>query len=202
MKRAIAQFFATFLKGLVALLPIFLSVYVVIWLLLKVEQFTDGILSWFWPASAQVPGLGIVMGILVIFSVGVLLEEPHIKGLLRKLEAPFKLMPLVKTVYSAVKDLMSFLAPKEKNSKSNVVVVEWPGIKAQSVGLVTRGDLTDLPAAIEGHNKVAVYFPMSYQLGGYTLFVPKDWIKPVNMDVETAIKLSLTAWVKAKPEGQ
>ena len=59
-----------------------------------------------------------------------------------------------------------------------------------------RSDLDDLDAAIAGEDRVAVYLPMSYQIGGYTLFVPRGWITPLDMSVESALRNTLTGWVR------
>ncbi len=78
--------------------------------------------------------------------------------------------------------------------KSNqVVIVTIPESKIQLVGLVTRESLEELPSFES--EMVAVYVPMSYMVGGYTIFIPKSLIRPINMSVEEAMKNSLLAWL-------
>ena len=67
------------------------------------------------------------------------------------------------------------------------------------VGLVTRRSFADLPGGFLPGNRVAVYLPMGYMIGGYTVFVPIDWVHPIAMSVEEAMRSSLIAWM-ARPE--
>ena len=64
------------------------------------------------------------------------------------------------------------------------------------VGLLTRNSLSDLPKEFRSKDdRVAVYLPMSYMVGGYTFFVPRSWIKPIPMGVEEVMRNSLIAWL-------
>ena len=58
-----------------------------------------------------------------------------------------------------------------------------------------RDKLDGLDPAIEAEDRVAVYLPMSYQIGGYTLFVPRSWVTPLDMSVESAVRNTLTGWI-------
>jgi uncharacterized membrane protein len=49
-------------------------------------------------------------------------------------------------------------------------------------------------------DRVAVYLPMGYMIGGYTVFVPRSWVTPISMTVEEAMRSSLFAWMAQQPE--
>ena len=66
-----------------------------------------------------------------------------------------------------------------------------PGIHA--LGILTRDSLADLPEGLAEEDAVAVYMPMSYQIGGYTAFVPRKLVEPVEMSVEDAMRFAVTA---------
>ena len=66
------------------------------------------------------------------------------------------------------------------------------------LGFVTREDFSDLPAGLAGEGVVAVYLPMSYQIGGYTVMLPRSAIEPVNMSMQDAMKFAVTGGMKAK----
>ena len=66
------------------------------------------------------------------------------------------------------------------------------------MGLVTRETFDDLPDGIGDEQTVAVYLPMSYQLGGFTVMVPRSKIRPVEMKVDEALQFLLTAGVSAQ----
>ena len=65
----------------------------------------------------------------------------------------------------------------------------------EMVGMVTRQSLADLPAGLLRGDRVAVYLPMGYMIGGYTVFVPREWVTPIDMSVEEAMRQSLIAWM-------
>ncbi|TSE30797.1 hypothetical protein Tchar_02391 [Tepidimonas charontis] len=75
-----------------------------------------------------------------------------------------------------------------------------PGGEWEAVGLVTRPTVADLPAGFLRGDRVAVYLPMGYMIGGYTVFVPRDWVTPIDLSVEEAMRSSLIAWMG--PGGQ
>jgi uncharacterized membrane protein len=69
----------------------------------------------------------------------------------------------------------------------------------RAMGFVTRSEFDDLPAGVGRKGEIAVYLPMSYQIGGYTLFLPREQAEPVEMSREAAMKFILTAGLKAAP---
>jgi len=73
--------------------------------------------------------------------------------------------------------------------------VRIPGYEADVVGFVMRDDLEDLPAGIEKRDRSIVYIPLSYQVGGLTIFIPNEWLTPIDMPVDTAMKNTLTGWI-------
>ena len=77
-----------------------------------------------------------------------------------------------------------------------VVSLDLPG-NMRVLGFITRADFSDAPAGIARTDEVAVYLPMSYQIGGYTVFVPKSACTPVEMSREEAMKFILTAGLKS-----
>ena len=79
------------------------------------------------------------------------------------------------------------------------MILRIPGQQLELVGLVTRA--TDgLPEGFSPGARVAVYLPMGYMIGGYTVFVPQEWVQPIQMSVEEAMRSSLIAWMaRAEP---
>ena len=67
------------------------------------------------------------------------------------------------------------------------------------LGFVTRDDLPELEAQAGGIDLVAVYLPMSYGIGGYTVYLPKDQCESLDMPVETAMRMALTAGMSSGP---
>ncbi len=189
-------FYKTFLRGLLGILPLTLSVYVVIWFFHSFGGFTDRVVSYVFPFLQGVPGMGLLVGGGIIFLLGFLFSSKRFLEVFAFLQFPFKKIPLIKTVYSAVEDMMFYFSNEESQNHGKVVTVKLPNSEIQLLGLLTRDDLTDLNVKSLSEEKVAVFIPMSYALGGYTVFVPRSSIELTDMKVEVAMKSALTAWMK------
>jgi len=135
------------------------------------------------------------VAVAIVFGVGVLMHGVLFRRLFRKAEAALLAVPLVRSVYSAVKDLIALFG-RDNGQAMQVVAVTLPGTSWRLLGFVTREEFTDLPPGVGTASEVAVYLPMSYQVGGYTVIVPRDSIKPVAMSREEAMKFILTAGLK------
>ena len=185
-----------FLKGLLTFLPLAFSIAVLVWSARELEGLTNKFLLWFLPDFLYIPGMGIVIGIILVMGLGLFMEIPLGRYVYKKLEVPFTSVPLVKSFYFAVKDLASFLVPTDgRHKKGQAVLVSVPGASAKFVGILTRGEMAGLPKEMRELDCVAVYLPMSYQIGGFSLFVPRSWIQPMNMPVEEAMRQVITAWM-------
>ena len=93
-----------------------------------------------------------------------------------------------------MKNFADYFSPNQ-NTSQQVVLLRLPGQALAIVGLVTRQSMAGLPAAMAGEDRVAVYLPMGYMIGGYTVFVPRDWTESIDMTVEEAMRSSLIAWM-------
>ncbi|HAG91117.1 MAG TPA: hypothetical protein DCL41_04565 [Bdellovibrionales bacterium] len=190
----------TFLKGLFTLLPLVLSVYVVFWLLGWVESFSRSTFLAFWPDFLYIPGMGVLVVFFVIYIFGTVVDKPVTRWAVAHLEDALSSVPLLKSVYVSIKDFTGFLSPGGKEKADRVVCIRFPGSEAELIGLVTRDDLVGLAEGIAKEGRMAVYLPMSYQIGGYTIFVPKAWVHPVKMGVEEGMRNVLTAWLPGAAE--
>lgn len=184
-----------FFKGLIVVMPITLTFYLLIWISVKVESLFGSSLEWALGKELYIPGLGILMTVALIFLVGLLLSNYLTASLLTWLTGFMERVPLIKAIYNPLKDLMGLIPGKSsgKNKPQRVVLVPVEALGGEALGLVTREDIDEVP----GENLVSVYMPLSYMLGGITILVPKEKLKKVDMPVDQALKLSVTAWIKA-----
>ncbi len=189
-----------FFRGLITLLPVALTVYLLYIFLAWTESAALWLLRPF-IGSFYVPGLGIVFGILIILVTGFLMSKRSVRAVLSFAELPFTNLPIVKSIYSSLKSFADFFSPMTKPGEQSVVILRMPGHEMEIVGLVTRRSFADLPAGFLPGSRVAVYLPMGYMIGGYTVFVPADWVQPIDMTVEEAMRSSLIAWM-GKPKIQ
>jgi len=182
----------TFFTGLATLLPIVVTIAVVLWVINTAESLLGAVVRPLLPEGSYPRGVGLVVALLLIFAIGVLMEAVLFRRLMGWLEAGLERIPLVKTVYGAVRDLMSLFSKSGTRKFSKVVLVTFPGIDAQLIGFVTIEDFTGLPLA-PGKDRIAVYLPMSYTIGGYTAFLPRECLTPLDMSLEDAMRFVVTA---------
>jgi uncharacterized membrane protein len=186
-----------FLSGLVSFLPLALTIYIVYAGVSIVENLLGQFLRRLLPQDAYFPGYGFLATIILIFILGLLINNLLTAALMQRLQEKLTEIPFVKVVYSPLRDLMNlFSKNNSQNSLKKVVLVTIsPNISV--IGLVTREDFSDLNLNFNiGSDKMAVYVPMSYGLGGYTLLMDKNLVQSVDIPVEKAMSLALTGWIK------
>jgi uncharacterized membrane protein len=192
----------TFGRGVIVVLPIAVTAYLIWWIAWGIEGVMKSIGSVL-PLSVYYPGMGLVTAVLLVFAVGLVMKSTLGKKLWLVTESMFERIPLVKSLYGSLRDLMDFFSGKKSDGMSQVVMIDLDGTGRQRlIGFVMRESFDDLPAGIGDAEHVAVYMPMSYQLGGFTTIVPRSAIKPIDMSIEQAMRFALTAGVKkeeAKP---
>lgn len=197
MKSRITQYF---LRGLITFLPLALTVYTFYLLVVWTESLALRLIRPF-IGDFYLPGLGILIVAALILGLGVLVSHPAFARLLSWVELPFTNLPVVKSIYTSLKNFADYFAPHDKGQpQQQVVLLRAPGQDMSIVGLVTRQSFADLPGALGELDQVAVYLPMGYMIGGYTVFVPRAWITPVDMSVEEAMRSSLIAWMSSTRE--
>jgi uncharacterized membrane protein len=187
-----------FLQGLIALLPIVLTLYILYWLAISAESILGGIIKLVVPDGLYLPGMGVVAGFALVFCVGILLNLWLFRKIFQLGEKVLEKLPIVKSLYGSIRDLMGFFDTSKKKDFNKVVMVELADKDTRLMGLVTREDFDELPDGIGNNKTVAVYLPMSYQMGGFTVFVPNKNIQPVDMAIEEAMRFTLTAAVSTK----
>ncbi len=194
-------------QGFVVLLPLFLTLWLIIGVGLWVGQFLATPLENFFPHSSEfaLACLGIALVLIVCFLFGLMLRLWLVRRLFGWVEDWFRQLPLVKTVYGAIHDVMQFLGGNKDEKKGDMIVVVKQQNGWRQIGIVTRQDFSDLPKQILGEdtNQVAIYFPFSYQLGGFSYFVDKSICEPVpGMSVEDAMCYSMMGWLGTGKSGQ
>ena len=187
----------TFLKGLAAVLPLALTVFVVFWLAKTAESVLGGPLRALLPADQYWPGLGLLVAFLLILFVGLLVDAYIVRRLFRYGESILARIPIVKTIFGAFKDFSRFLPAGGKGRDLKRVVL-WRFGTAQMIGFVTEEQLNPKLFGPDNADLVAVYFPMSYQIGGYTMYLQKDELRETELSVEEAMRLVLIGGVSSQ----
>ncbi len=172
-----------FLKGLLVFIPAALTVFTIVLVFTKL----DGLLK------ISIPGLGLLITILFITLIGFLASNFAGKKFFILIDRLFTNMPVVKMLYSAIKDLIGAFAG-EKKSFNKPAIVELTSGGAKALGFITRDGLEFL--SLSDH--VAVYFPQSYNFAGSVLIFPSDRVTPVDIDSTEAMAFVVSGGVSGK----
>jgi len=187
------QLWSLSLKGLITILPIGITLFLIYWLGNLAETFVGHLLKKIIPDQYYWPGLGLISGFIILLLLGIAVNAWVVKKLIEVGDDMLNRIPLVKTVYSAIKDFLNyFSASLSKHDLQRVYLADFGDFRL--LGFATLDKTDDLPFANAlGQDVIAVYFPMSYQMGGYTLYVSKKRLHPVDISIEEAMRLILTA---------
>ncbi|MHC4432623.1 MAG: DUF502 domain-containing protein [Planctomycetota bacterium] len=176
-----------FIKGLVIFVPMALTVFIFVWAFTSFDSvFKDR--DWL---PVYFPGLGILLTVALIFLIGFLASNFLGKRLFTLVERIFTGLPLVKLLYSAVKDMIEAFAGDKKSFDKPVIATIGPGDSVKIVGFVTRESLENL--GLEDH--VAVYMPQSYNFAGNVLVLPKEAVKPLDIESSQAMAFVVSGGV-------
>lgn len=181
------------IKGLLVVVPIALSIFIVLWAVTTVDSWLNinNILG-VDPRTGEsrnIPGLGLLLVLFVILTAGIfvtyLVTEPMYNWFRRWLNK----LPLFNFIYTSIKDLTEAFVGDEK--KFNVPVLVETGADMRRIGFLTQQDLNklDLP------DEVLVYFPFSYSFAGQLYVVKKNKITPLKMSAADAMKLVVSGGV-------
>ncbi|HSR01197.1 MAG TPA: DUF502 domain-containing protein [Methylophilaceae bacterium] len=188
------QLYQYFFRGLLTALPIGLTIYVLYAFWSWSEKVSE---SWIRPlvGEAYIPGMGLLITVASILVLGYLISHRMILRLISMIEFPFTNLPVVKSIYLSLKNFADYFNTTEESSGQQAVILKSPNFDLEMVGLITQQSVESLPSGFSEDDRVAVFLPMGYNVGGYTMFVPRDWIRPINMTAEEVMRNSLFAWM-------
>ena len=181
--------------GLMTILPIMLTVYLVYWLAITAESVLGNTIRLFLPDRLYSPGMGVVLGLFGVFVIGLLMRAYVVRRVFAKGEQLLYRVPVVKWIYRSMRDFLDYFSPTRKKEFEQVVLVRLGDTGMQAVGFVTQAVQEELPEGFRGDGNILVYLPMSYMIGGYTVLMPRSAVKPVKMSIEEAMRFTLTAGV-------
>lgn len=180
------------MRGLVVVVPFAATIWLLWWIGSGTETLLRNLIVLVVPERFYQPGMGIVAALILLLAAGVLVNAFLVRRLLEAWESIMERIPVVKSVYGAFRDFMQFLPTSGQRSElQRVVLARFGG--AALIGFVTRDDGAELGVSAAGADMVVVYFPMSYMIGGYTVVLPRSALEPLDLPVETAMRLVLTA---------
>ena len=181
-----------FLQGLLFISPLAITIYAIY----VSFQFVDGLLKQYLTdlIGFKIPGLGLIIILTFITLIGIIGSSILLKPILQSLDKIISQAPLVKIIYTSIKDFMSAFVGKDKKFTEPVLIKLSQDFDMERLGFITQHDLSSL--GIEA-DKVAVYLPHSYTFSGNLVIVPVANIKALNANSTEVMKFIVTAGVTA-----
>jgi uncharacterized membrane protein len=189
-----------FLQGLAAVLPAALTIYLLVWLARTFESILGGGLKALLPENVYRPGFGLLLGVLLIFGIGIALQLLPARHLFSLFDASLQRLPVVRSIYGPLKDMMVFVVSSSKGREGlqQAVRVDFPG-DLSFIGFLTKESARDLTCQDDDAARIAVYLPLSYQIGGYMILVPRSAIRPLDLGLEQVLRMTMTAGMSTSP---
>lgn len=181
-----------FLSGLAAILPMAMTIYILYWLGSAAENRLGGIIKLLMPAEYYWTGMGLIAGLILVFLVGLMLNALVVRNLLGWGEDWLAKVPLVKTLYGSIRDLMKFVSGSKGKQLGQVVTVKIGEPDIIVLGFLTNENVGFIDKTLRP-DLVAVYLPLSYQIGGHTVLVPRSTVKPADLPIKDAMRFAITA---------
>ncbi len=170
-----------FLQGLFYLMPLAITLYVVVESIILIDSIIP----------IDIPGLGIIIILVFITSIGYLFST-YLATLLRPFERLIMRTPLIKLIYTSIKDLMSAFVGSKKQFSKPVLVTIHKNPLIQRMGFVTKEDASEIGL---DDNKVVIYLPFSYSLSGEVIIVSKSAVEPIDAKSSDIMKLIISGGV-------
>jgi uncharacterized membrane protein len=176
------RFTSYFLKGLILIIPITLTVYIVY----QVFKFLDNLIPY------AIPGVSILIIILATALLGFIGTAFIQTPILQLFERFLNRIPLIKIIYTSIRDLLSAFVGKEKRFTKPVLVKTNRDTEMYKLGFITQSDLSSL--GIE-QGKSAVYLPHSYNFSGNLFIVSNDLITPIDAPTDDIMKFIVSGGI-------
>lgn len=175
------------LSGMLLIMPPILAVGIVVWVVMLLEDYTRPVILWLIPASWYWPGVGALAALALMLMVGILARNTLLKRLLELMQQGLEALPILGPLYRALQDLSAMLADNDSpQTASKPVMVHFPHLQVSMLGLELPPSVdTRLP---ESDDQVLIYLPMTYQIGGFMVRVPREWLEPLPMSSMEALQ--------------
>jgi uncharacterized membrane protein len=185
VKRILRYFF----QGLIFFAPAAVTLYILYIIFNYVDGFIQSFVAHLLPF--KIPGLGIIAVLILVTLIGFIGQSIFFRPFSKMVDRVFQNAPLVRVLYSSIRDLLSAFVGHEKKFNKPVLVKVNTISELEKLGFVTNEDLNMLGIK----DKVAVYFPHSYNFSGELFIVPKEHIKPLDISASEVMKFIVSGGV-------
>jgi uncharacterized membrane protein len=207
---------ATLRKYLIAGLLVWLPLAITIWVLHAILGLLDGIFANVLRVAGKalpngaaesmnqigdIPGLGVLVLLLLLLGTGVFVANFFGQWWLRQWDALMHRIPIVKSIYSSVKQVSDTLFSSKGNAFREAVLVEYPRAGSWTIAFVTGKPAAELaPLLGDGAEHVSIYVPTTPNpTSGFFLMMPREDVIELDMSVDEALKYIISMGVVAPP---
>ena len=198
MKRLRTNLKNYFFTGLLVILPIFITVYVILFLIRGMDAILKFIPVKYLPDTYlpfHIPGLGLIFVVILVFAVGLLARNIVGRKIVRLGENIVERIPLVRILYAGVKQLLETIFLQKTDAFKRVALVEYPRRGTYVIGFITgesKGEVQDKT----DKNMINVFIPTTPNpTSGFYMLVPDDELVVLDMSVEDAFKLIISGGI-------
>jgi uncharacterized membrane protein len=177
----------SFITGFFVTVPLVVSVAALVWIFGIIDRFTAPVATRV--LGREVPGLGILITLLVVLVMGTVATNVIGRRMLARAESWLMMIPVFRTIYAPVKQLVAAFSPDNEYGFKRVVMVEDPA-RGTVMGFLTKEFTVDRGTWQE--ELVAVYVPTNHLYLGDIVFVPRERISYPDLTVEEGIRIFLT----------
>lgn len=184
-----------FLQGLLFITPIAVTIFVIVWFVNFLDELFEPLLGGLLPY--HIPGFGLLFAFFWLALLGYLIAHLISRSAISWFDSLMQRAPLIKVIYSAVKDLITvFFGKEDKMGKPVKVLVQRDPLQYK-FGFVTRHDLSDFKLSEE---MISVYLPFSYGVMGNQIAVKKEDVEYLDMPSSEMMKFIVSGGVVQKSE--
>jgi len=186
MKRLLGFFF----QGILYIAPMGITIFVLYKAFVFLDSLFKPLLNQYLPVN--IPGLSLILVFLFVAFFGFIGQTIIARPIKRIVNHFINKAPLVKVMYSSIKDLLSAFVGKERKFNQPVLVKVNPVSELEKLGFITQHDVSKL--GVEG-NKMAVYFPHSYNFSGELFIVPSENVKRIDAPPADVMKFIVSGGI-------
>ncbi len=194
------------LTGIVVTAPVAITIYLTYVFFSFVDKHVGKIIPEIWNTgpygNTTIPGLGVIIAVTFFIVIGWLATNFLGKMIIRVYEYVLDRMPVIRTIYGAIKQVFETIMASQSTAFREAVMLEYPRKGVWSIGFVTgrsEGEVQKLT----NEETINVFVPTTPNpTSGYLLFVPKKELKFLDMTVEEAVKLVVSAGIISPPTAE
>ena len=177
-----------FVRGCLVLAPLGLTIYILFTILSTIDRWLH----------ISIPGVGLLLTLVLVTLVGALTSNVVGRSVFDATDRALKRLPLVKLIYTSIKDLINAFMGDKKSFNRPVAVTLSPGSGLKALGFITRDGLHALDMPLH----VAVYFPQSYNFAGYLAVVPREQVEALEVNSAELMTFIISGGVSGLGVGQ